>query len=92
MGTYYELYSKTSNKHIDFGKKLVVDDQYCLQGMYSEREGTFVNDVRCWQAIQRFLLDHQDEELAFVEDSVTGRAESEEVEFDDLVPPSSNKS
>ena len=97
MGVYYNLICKKCRCDIHFGKKLWQGDQRVLEGMFSEREPEgSITDVRCWLAIQRFLLQHVNHPLLFGpdeesedEESIYNTGDYERVEFDDLVPPSS---
>jgi hypothetical protein len=69
MGTYYHLSCKECRQYVHFGKKLHEDSKGALQGMYSEKNHSWVNDERIWDALQSFLLEHQGHTLVFDNDA-----------------------
>jgi len=87
MGVYVQLDCLDCNESLSFGKPIRPpdEDRIVLQGLFSERESKWIDDVRCWHAIQAFLFTHRDHQLVFRKDDSAGAQETDESEFDDLL-------
>ena len=87
MGVYVQLDCLDCRESLGFGKPINRDgdDRIVLQGMYSERESRWIDDIRCWHAIQAFFFQHRDHRLVFRKDDTGDAQDINGVEFDDLL-------
>ena len=86
MGTYYHLSCRQCRQYLHFGKKLHKDNKDKLQGMYSEKANTWINDERIWDTLQAFLLEYRGHVLIFDnDDNDMAIEDSVEVELDHLL-------
>ena len=86
MGTYYHLSCRQCRQYLHFAKKLHKDNKDKLQGMYSEKANTWINDERIWDTLQAFLLEHRGHVLIFDnDDNDMAIEDSVEVELDHLL-------
>ena len=87
MGVYVQLDCLDCDESLSFGKPIrrSKDGGIVLQGLFSEREHAWIDDVRCWHAIQAYLIKHRDHRLVFRTDDSADAQETDESEFDDLL-------
>ena len=89
MGVYVNLDCLDCSKSLHMGKPARYhsgEDRITLQGMYSESDQAWVNDERCWYAMQAFLCRHRNHKLVFRRDD-TPEAQNiaQEEEYDEMI-------
>lgn len=107
MGVSYTLGCNTCKRYLDCGKLLLKNGEatfkppeelrFRLQGFFSEQDGRWIDDVRCWKALGQFLIMHQEHYcLTFASDEVVlvQLEPYEPVDTDELlaaIPPESGQ-
>jgi hypothetical protein len=86
LGKYFQLECLDCSESISFGKliRITEDLKLHLQGMYSERDSTWIDNEQCWHALQVFLFSHMGHGLVFRDDESGDAQSTTAVEFDTL--------
>ena len=90
MGIYVQLDCLDCDTSLHLGKPVYDRDSgsdgIVFQGMFSETDLEWINDERCWRALQAFLCRHRDHRLVFRRDDTSDAQNVEHCEeYDDLI-------
>ena len=84
MGVYVQLDCLDCETKLEFGKPIWRDRRLTLR-LFSEKDLDWIDDVRCWHALQAFLFKHRDHRLVFRKDDAAAAQDvPNHEEFDDL--------